>query len=143
MSPLLDRRRLGLVILDDRPAVCKLDRGGGVPSWATRGGFFSVTRTHDELSVVCHESLVPEGVKAESGWRVLRVAGAMDFSVVGVLASLTGPLAEAGVALFALSTFDTDYLLVKDHDLGRAIEALRAAECSVDGAPGDRAPGAG
>ena len=64
--------------------------------------------------------VVPEGIGAEKGWRVLRVAGAMDFSLVGVLASLTGPLAEAGVALFALSTFDTDYLLVKDEDLGRS-----------------------
>ena len=125
MSRLPDRHRLELVTLDDRLAVCRLDRGDGIPSWATRGGFFSVTRTHDELSVVCPEASVPEGIRAEKGWRVLRVAGAMDFSLVGVLASLTAPLAEAGVALFALSTFDTDYLLVKEHDLARAIEALR------------------
>lgn len=128
-----DRHRLELVSLDDRLAQCRPDRGGGIPSWSTRGGFFSGTRTHDELSVVCPESLVPEGIKAEKGWRVLRVAGAMDFSVVGVLASLTAPLAEAGVALFALSTFDTDYLLGKGHDLGKAIEALAAYGHTVRG----------
>ena len=100
--------------------------GGDIPSWATRGKFFSVTRTHEELSVVCPEASVPEGVRSEKGWRALRVSGVLDFSLVGVLASLTAPLAEAGVALFALSTFDTDYLLVKEHDLGKAIEALVA-----------------
>ena len=110
-SRLPDRHRLELVILDERLAVCRLDRETASPRGPTRGGFFSVTRTHDELSVVCPEASVPEGVRAEKGWRVLRVAGAMDFSVVGVLACLTAPLAEAGVALFALSTFDTDYLL--------------------------------
>jgi hypothetical protein len=120
------RQRLELLALDDRLAVCRLDRDDPIPEWATRGGFCSITRTADELSVVCPEPLVPEGVRAEKGWRVLRVAGAMDFSSVGVLASLAVPLAEAGVSLFAVSTFDTDYLLVKGHDLGRAVEALTA-----------------
>jgi hypothetical protein len=92
-----------------------------------RDGFFSVTRTGEELSVVCREVLVPEGIRAERGWRAIRVAGVLDLSEVGVLASLVVPLAGAGISLFALSTFDTDYLLVKEHDLGRAVEALVAA----------------
>jgi hypothetical protein len=124
---------LELLPLDDRLAVCRVDRGNDVPPWATRGGFFSVILTPDELSVVCPESLVPEGVRAEKGWRALRVAGTIDLSVIGVLASLTAPLAEAGVPLFALSTFDTDYLLVREHDLGRAIEALAACGHVVHG----------
>jgi hypothetical protein len=117
---------LQLLLLDERLAVCKLDRGDGLSSWATSGDFFSITRTHGELSVVCSEALVPEGVRAEKGWRALRVAGAMDFSVVGVLASLTVPLAGANIGIFAISTFDTDYLLVKEDDLAAAIEALVA-----------------
>jgi hypothetical protein len=124
---------LDLFPLDDRLAVCRLDRGNDVPPWATRGGFCSITLTPDELSVVCPESAVPEGVRAEKGWRALRVAGAIDFSMVGVLASLTTPMAEAGVPLFALSTFDTDYLLIKEHHLGRAIEALTACGHVVHG----------
>src|SRR3954447_6897823 len=89
MSRLPDGHGLELVILDERLAVCRLDRGDDIPSWATRGGFSSVTRTHDELSVVCSEASVPEGVKSERGWRALRVSGVLDFSLVGVLASLT------------------------------------------------------
>ena len=118
--------RLELLILDEHLAVCRLDRGNGVPSWATSGDFFSVTRTPEELSFVCQESIIPEGVRAEKGWRVLRVVGTFEFSMVGILASLATPLAEAGIGLFALSTFDTDYLLVKEENLGSAVEALRA-----------------
>ncbi len=125
--------RLELLIMDDHLAVCKLDPAGDIPSWATQGGFFSITRTHDELSVVCPEASVPADVRAEDGWRCFRVAGSMDFSVVGVLASLTAPLAGANIGIFALSTFDTDYLLVKAHDLPEAIEALVACGHAVSG----------
>ncbi len=90
--------------------------------------FFSLTRTGEELSVVCAENLVPVDVQAERGWRALRVAGVIDFSVGGVLATLAVPLAEAGISVFAISTYNTDYLLVKEHDLGRAIEVLRDAD---------------
>ena len=117
--------KLQLLLLDDHLAVCKLEPEAEVPTWAVRGAFFSITRTHDELSVVCPEASVPVNVRAEKGWRCFRVAGAMDFSLVGVLASLTAPLAEAKLGIFAVSTFDTDYLLVKEQDMGRAIEALR------------------
>jgi uncharacterized protein len=116
--------RLELLIRDDRLAVCRLDPAHAIPSWATSDGFFSVTYTRDELSLVCPEDLVPEGVRAERGWRLLSVAGSIDFAVIGVLASLAVPLAEARVSLFAVSTFDTDHLLIKDHELGRAVEAL-------------------
>ena len=117
---------LELLLLDDRLAVCKLQPTADLPTWATSGEFSSITRTHDELSVVCPEEAVPADVRAEKGWRVMRVAGSMDFSVVGVLASMTAPLAEAKIGIFAISTFDTDYLLIKEDDLNGAIEALQA-----------------
>ena len=101
-----------------------------MPAWAT-GPFVSVTRTADELSVVCPEDVVPSEVRAERGWRCLRVAGTLDFSMAGVLAALVGPLAAAGVSVFAVSTFDTDYLLVKDQDLRRAVDVLRNAGHAV------------
>jgi RimJ/RimL family protein N-acetyltransferase len=94
---------------------------------------FSVTRTGDELSVVCRQDLVPDGTHAEVGWRCLRVAGAMPFTLVGVLASLTGPVAAAGVGVFAVSTFDTDYLFVKQAEFRAAVIALRKAGHSVAG----------
>ncbi len=115
-----------LVPLEGTFAVCRLDPDSPLPGWAS-GPFVSVTRTADELSVVCLEEGVPDGVRCERGWRCLRVAGALDFALVGVLASLLGPLADAGVSAFAVSTFDTDYLLVKDGDYGRAVDALRRA----------------
>ncbi len=117
--------------------MCRMDRDGGVPAWAMRGDFSSITRTDDELSIVCPESAVPVGVRAERGWRALRVAGVLDFSLVGVLASLAVPLAGAGINLFAVSTFDTDYLLVREPDLARAVAALRGAGHEVaDARPG-------
>jgi hypothetical protein len=113
-------------------AVCKLPTGSPPPPWATQGDLFSVTRTADEISVVCRQEAVPEGVVCERGWRCLRVAGSMPLTLVGVLASLTTPVAKAGVGVFAFSTFDTDYLLVKAVDLPKAVAALRAAGHWVD-----------
>jgi hypothetical protein len=84
-----------------------------------------VTRTGDEISVICPEEAVPSGTKGEGGRRALRVNGPLAFSEVGVLASLTAPLAAAGISILSLSTFDTDYLLVNESDLERAMEALR------------------
>ena len=118
--------RLNLQLLDARLAVCRLDPRAAIPDWAWQGEFASVTRTRDELSVVCSASAVPAGIKAQLGWRAFRVVGTQDFALVGILASLTAPLAEAGISLFALATFDTDYLLVQEGDLPRAIAALRA-----------------
>ncbi len=117
-------QQLTLLVVDDSFAICRLGSGSPIPSWATAGPLWSITRTADELSAVCRQDAVPEGVVCERGWRCLRVAGAVPFSVVGVLASLTAPLAEAGVSVFAVSTFDTDYLLVKEDVWERAIDVL-------------------
>lgn len=118
---------LTLLEVVGRFAVCKLPPGSAFPAWATAGDVFSVTRTPEELSVVCRQEAVPAKTQAEVGWRCLRVAGAMPFTLVGVLASLTGPLAVAGVGVFAVSTFDTDYLFVKEAEFSAAVAALRAA----------------
>lgn len=119
--------RLSLTVLPDRLAVCRLMPAETLPAWAWSGDFVSITRTCDELSIVCVESSVPEGVKAERDWRALKVAGPLDFALVGILAALATALTQAGISLFAVSTFDTDYLLVRDRDLSAAMTALRAA----------------
>ena len=113
-------------------AVCRLDPGEPTPEWA-RGPFVSVTRTPEELSVVCPEDAVPVGIECQPGWRCLRVAGKLPFSMVGVIHGLTAPLAAAGIGVFVLSSFDTDYLLVGAGDLDRALVELRAAGYSVEG----------
>jgi hypothetical protein len=115
---------LKLTVLPDTFAVCRLDASAAVPTWAT-GSFFSITRTAEELSIVCLQSLVPDGVRCERDWRCVQVDGPIPFSTVGVLASLVQPLAEAGISVFAMSTLDTDYFLVKAVDVERAIDAWR------------------
>jgi hypothetical protein len=115
---------LKLSVLDGHMSVCCLHPESEMPEWAVTGSFYSVTRTRDELSVVCTEE-VPEGVRSEKGWRGLMLEGPFEFSEVGVLASVAAPLAETGVGIFALSTFDTDYVLVKEEQLESAVAALR------------------
>ncbi len=98
-----------------------------VPRWAFRGTFSTVSRTPDELSIVCEEDAVPNSIPSERGWRGLRVVGPLDFSMVGVLAALAVPLGEANVSLFCVSTFETDYILVRADALGQAVAALEKA----------------
>jgi uncharacterized protein len=114
-----------LTILPDTFAICRLDSDAIIQAWATAGNFSSISHTAEELSIVCLQTLVPDGVRCERDWRCLQIAGPIPFTALGVLASLVQPLAEAGIGVFAISTFDTDYLLVKATDLARASEALR------------------
>jgi hypothetical protein len=118
---------LTLTELPGELAVCQLPTDAAIPDWTWGGPVSAVVRTADELSVVCAADAVPGGVTCRRGWRCLRVEGPFDLGQVGVMAALTGPLAAAGVSLFALSTYDTDYLLVQGDDLPRAAEALRRA----------------
>lgn len=106
-------------------AVVRLEPTASIPSWATQTPFFAITRTADELSVVCTDQNVPEaGLKCERPWRALKVQGPLDFSLTGILASLASALAKAGVPIFAISTFDTDYILVKADNLEAAVGCL-------------------
>lgn len=117
---------LSLTVLSDPLAVCRLAPEDDPPPWA-RGQLVSVTRTAGELSVVCAHDAVPDGVRADGPWRALSVSGPLPFTATGVLAALAGPLAAAGIPIFALSTFDTDHLLVGAGALDDAIAVLREA----------------
>ena len=109
-------------------AVARLGPGEAIPSWATAGRLWSIVRSEEELSIVCAEADVPDGVESvERDWRALQLAGPIPFGLTGILASVLNPLAGASIAIFAFSTFDTDYVLVKSLDLERAVEALRGA----------------
>jgi hypothetical protein len=112
-------------------AICRLEPNAPVPAWVPRAVFSSITRTDTELSIVCAQDAVPPGVRAERGWRLVGVQGPLDLSMVGVLAGLATPLAAAGVSIVAIGTFDTDYVLVRDGDLPRAVDALAAAGYAV------------
>ncbi|HNB51263.1 MAG TPA: ACT domain-containing protein [Anaerolineales bacterium] len=116
--------KLLLSVLPDRFAVCRLGRGEVVPDWARGESLLSFTRTAEELSIVCEEASVPETVTAERGWRGLKVQGPLVFSMIGVMAELSRILAAAQVSIFVLSTYDTDYILVKEEKLTQAVQAL-------------------
>lgn len=122
--------------LRDRLAICRLPPRASIPGWASGPGLLSITRTARELSVVVADRRVPAGVRCERGWRALELEGPIPFSATGVLASLASALAAAAVPLFAISTFDTDYVLVRSEDLARATAALEAAGHRVASDPG-------
>jgi hypothetical protein len=112
-------------LLDGTFAVARLDPSSPIPEWSTRGAFTTVTRTAEELSIVCEEEAVPEEVRAERGWRALQLEGPIAFETTGVAARFTNALAARAISVFVISTFDTDYLLVKEASLDAAISALR------------------
>ena len=127
---------LNLEVLPGSYAICRLDCSEAVPEWVQgvalgADAFVSITRTSDELSIVCRDVDIPDHVETEQGWRCMRVAGKLDFALVGVIAELTKHLADAAVSVFVVSTFDTDYLLVQDMNWSRAVATLLEAGYTV------------
>jgi hypothetical protein len=133
-------RKLTVLVRPGRYVVSRLPAGAPIPAALTDpvGGLVSITRTGDELSVVCPADVAVPADQVEDGWRLLTVRGPFEFTLTGIMAALSGALAAAGVPLFALSTFDTDHLLVRGDDLARALTALREAGHEVvDEVPGE------
>jgi len=119
---------LPLQLLPDTLAICRLPPDAAIPDWAfNSGSFLTISRTAEELSITTLQSAVPPTVASERDYRALRVRGTLPPNLVGILLSMAEPLARAGLGIFAISTFDTDYVLVKARDLPAALEALRAA----------------
>jgi hypothetical protein len=114
-------------------AICQLPADAPAPTWANSGSFLSITRSGEELSIVCPEDHVPDGVKADRRWTCLKLQGPFPFSQIGVLMSFAGPLSSAGISIFAISTYDTDYVLIKEESVTRAIDALREADHELIG----------
>jgi hypothetical protein len=118
--------RAALRIRGERFAICQL-APDSPPPWANLGdGFWAVTHSEGELSLVLPEDSVHPGWRSEPGWRCIEVAGPLDLEMTGVLAALSAPLAEAGIPVFVLSTYNTDYVLVREQDIGRAADTLAA-----------------
>jgi hypothetical protein len=120
----MTKKHFKMTLLASRMAICRLEPDGDLPAWATCGPFCAAIRTDEELSIVCKEEAVPGVVLCNRGWRCLKIEGPLDLAETGVLDALTHPLAEAKITVFALATFNTDYLLVKEKDLDRAIRVL-------------------
>ena len=119
--------KLTLSCLSDILAICRLEADAPIPPWAVGGDFTSITRTADELSVVCGLRDVPAGIRCEKGYRCMKVEGPLDFALTGIISSLATVLAQEGIGIFPVSTYDTDYILVKEEQLGKAVQALSQA----------------
>lgn len=122
-----------LTFLDERLAIVRCPPAAPLPKWIPGRGFVSITQTGDELSIICSEEHVPAGERAERGWIALRVAGPLAFSLTGVLASLAVPLAAAKIPIYAISTYDTDYVLVQESRAADAIRVLQTEGHTVKG----------
>ncbi|MBM7869973.1 hypothetical protein JOC70_001443 [Clostridium pascui] len=123
--------KLSLSLLKDKFGVCRLDINEAIPSWGTKGEFFSITKTADELSIVCNEENIPSNIKCEVEWKALKIEGPLDFSLIGILSKISSLLAKDGISIFAISTYDTDYILVKESHIENAISVLLRNEYDV------------
>lgn len=123
---------LVIQVLSGEFAIARLPADAAVPAWADAKAFSAVTRTADELSVLCPAAQVPTDVKHEGGWRILKLRGPFNFTETGILSSVLDPLAFSRISILALSTFDTDYVLVKGTELEAAIRTLRNADHTIE-----------
>ena len=124
-------KSLRLTVIPQTYAVCRLASGEPLPPLSDRADLWAAVRTTDELSLVLPEADVDPSWRIEAGWRALKVIGPLDFSLTGILADLSTILASAEISIFAISTFDTDYILVRQDKLERAVKTLRAAGHAV------------
>jgi hypothetical protein len=127
----MEAPKLRIALLPDSLAVCRLQPDSGLPDWALAGGFCSATRTVDGLTVICRTDRVPADVHASRGWRALKIEGPFDLNLVGILVSVAAPLAQAGVAILPIGTYETDYILVRNEQLDTAIRALQSTNLDV------------
>lgn len=121
----MEKPNLTLYMLPEKLGICHLGKNSPIPDWAIEdGSFSSITRTENELSIVCPQDKIPGGVLVEKDWRVLKVEGPLGFVMTGIVASLSKPLAEAGISILYISAYETDHLLVEEKNLDRTIEIL-------------------
>jgi Uncharacterized conserved protein len=128
----MSETKLTLQLLEDKFGVCRLNYQDKIPDFAINSEFYSITGTKDELSVVCLQKDIPEGLRCEPDWRIFKIEGVLDFSLIGILSSISSVLAKEGISIFAVSTYDTDYILVKDKDIDHAIKALLADNYQIN-----------
>jgi hypothetical protein len=124
--------QLALTVLEESLAVCSLPPGYPLPEAIFTGSLSAVIQTEDEISLICRSDHIPHGATAVAGWRAFKVQGPLEFELTGVLASLALPLAQHGVSIFAISTYETDYILVREDSLAAAIDALLEAGHTVE-----------
>lgn len=118
-------KKITLFLLPEKLGICHFSQEHSIPSWAMEGNFFSLTKTPDELSILCPQDKIPAGVLAEKNWRVFQIKGPLGFSLIGIVASLSKPLAEENISILYVSTYETDYIFVQEKYLQRAKKVLK------------------
>lgn len=124
-------KKLTLKLLKDKYSVLRLNKNDEIPKWIFNEEFFSITRTEDELSIVCLQDKVKEYIKCERNWRILKIEGPLDFSLIGILSKISTLMANNNISIFAISTYDTDYILIKEETINRAIEILENSNYNI------------
>lgn len=122
---------MNLIPLEGSFSICQLDPNSEVPAWAFESDFYSITRTPDELSIICNRLNIPKYLKCDSDWRVLKIDGTFPFDEIGILNAITMPLAEANISLLTVSTYNTDLILVKESHFEQAVRFLESAGHSI------------
>lgn len=118
--------KLSITTLDGLFGICKLKKNEDFPEWAvSKDSMYSITETYTEISVLCPQERIPIFIEAEKGWKALKIEGPLDFSMTGVLSSIVKPLADAKISIFTISTYETDYIFVKQKDYENAVKILR------------------
>lgn len=123
--------KLTFTVLPDNLAVCRLESSAIIPQWAYQGNFISITTTQEEVSIVCQAENVPEAIVCVKNWRALKIVAELDFALLGILSAISNTLAQAGISIFAISTYNTDYILVQEKHLDLALQRLLKAGCKV------------
>ena len=118
------KRQLQLSLLDKIYGICVFENDAPIPDWAAMTSFCSITRTQEELTIVCPQNIIPSDCEYDADWRCFRIDGSFDLNQIGVISSLAAPLAEAGISIFVVSSYDTDYILVKDQKVEQAVTVL-------------------
>lgn len=119
-------KELVLSTLDGFFAICKLNPQTKIPNWALKGEFYSITRTSEELSILCPQKIIPDEITSVGRWRGLKIEGPFQFTEIGILNSITAPLASVKISLLSISTFDTDYVFIQDDQFENALLILAA-----------------
>lgn len=127
----MENATLTLKLLKESFGVCRLKSDDALPDWALKGTFHSITYTEDELSIVCETAWIPNTIQCEKTWRIFKIQGPLDFALIGILAKIGQLMADHQISIFALSTFDTDYILVKEDKVTKATHALKQAGYEV------------
>ena len=127
----MTQRQLKLTLLKDKYGICALPNTAQIPEWALMQSLISITRTKEELTIVCQQDLIPSQYQSDLNWRCFRVDGTFDLNQIGVISSISLPLTQAGISIYVISTYNTDYFLVQEEKVKQTISVLSDSGYSI------------